>query len=143
MPKYLFECQECKVQFERRLKIGPHPQYKCPSCKEPAPRVFDGEGLSFAFRTESGTAAANSGVHKDDYPTADQAVGRSASDRWEMISKRDQVKNEARKLGKTHALIRTGTDNYIDYEPMTQIGRDARRQLARAAMAAIRKEKDQ
>ena len=123
--------------------MGEHPQHKCPSCKEPAPRVFDGEGVNFAFRTESGTAAANSGVHKDDYPTADQAVGRSASDRWDQINKRDQVKNEARRQGGTHALIRSGTDDYIDYEPMTQIGRDARRALTRAAMAAARKEKDQ
>lgn len=123
--------------------MGEHPEHKCPSCQEPAPRVFDGEGLSFAFRTESGTAAANSGVHKDDYPTADQAVGRSASDRWETLSRRDQVKKEARKLGGTHALTRTGTDDYIDYAPMSETGRDARRTLARAAMAATRKEKDQ
>lgn len=142
MPKYSFECQQCVIRFERRLKIEEHLEHKCPSCKGPAPRVFDGEGLNFAFRTESGTAAANSGVHKDDYPTADQAVGRSASDRWEILSQRDRVKNEARKLGGTHALIRTGTEDYIDYEPMTQTGRDARRALARAAMAATRKEKD-
>lgn len=141
MPKYSFECPVCQLRFERSLRMGEHSTHKCPSCEDPAPRVFAGEGLSFAFRTESGTAAANSGVHKDDYPTADQAVGRSATERWETLNKRDHVKNEARKQGGTHALIRSGTDDYIDYEPMSDPGRKARRELAHAALKAAREDK--
>lgn len=123
--------------------MGDHTTHKCPSCDDPAPRLFAGEGLSFAFRTESGTAAANSGVHKDDYPTADQAVGRSAAERWETLNRRDQVKNEARKRGGTHALIRTGTDEHLDYEPMSAPGREARKKLAQAALKAAREDKAQ
>ena len=140
MPRYTFECQECQVRFERNLRMEKHTTYKCPSCGELAPRLFAGEGISFAF-AEGGSAAANSGVHGHDYPTADQVVGRSSAERWEVLNKRDQVKNEARKQGSTHALIRTGTDEYIDYEPMTPTGQDARRKLAHAALKAAREEK--
>lgn len=135
MPKYSFECQECQVRFERNLKMGEHTTHPCPSCKDPAPRLFDGEGFAFGFG-QGGTAVANSGVHDHDYPTADKAVGRSAEARWDLISKRDQVKNEARKQGGTHALIRHTGDSYIDYEPMSQTGRDARKALAKAALKA-------
>ena len=142
MPKYSFECQECEVRFERTLKIGEHTDHPCPSCKDPAPRLFDGQGLSFAFG-EGGSAAANSGVHDHDYPTADKAVGRSAEERWEHLSLRDQVKNEARKQGDTPALIRHTSDKHIDYEPMSLTGRDARRKLAKAALKASQETKDQ
>lgn len=134
MPVYVFECQECSVRFERTLKMGDHPTHPCPSCKDEAPRVVDSSfGFSFA---KGGTAPANSGVHDHDYPTADKAVGRSADERWAVIGEREKVKAEARKQGETHALIRHTGKNYIDYEPMSDIGRSARRKLAKAAIDA-------
>lgn len=142
MPKYSFECQECQVRFERNLKIGDHTTHPCPSCKDPAPRRFDGEGFAFGF-SEGGTAAANSGVHDHDYPTADKAVGRSADERWELLSERDQVKKQAREQGGTQALIRHTSDKHIDYEPMSTTGRDARRALAKAALKASKEAKGQ
>lgn len=138
MPKYVFECQECNVRFERTLKMGDHTTHACPSCKEGAPRVLDGEGFSFGFAKPENSTPANSGVHTDDYPTADRAVGRSADERWALVKEREKVKAEARRQGGTHALIRHTGDNFIDYEPMSDLGLNARRKLARAAIGAAR-----
>lgn len=131
MPKYTFECHDCVVQFERTLKIGTHTTHSCPSCSEPAPLVMSGFGFEFA---QGGTAAANSGVHDHDYPTADKAVGRSATSRWEHIRAREKVKKEARDKGQTPALIRHTGKDFIDYEPMSDVGRNARRKLVKEAI---------
>jgi putative FmdB family regulatory protein len=137
MPVYVFECQDCNVRFERNLKMGDHTSHECPACQEVAPRVLDGEGFGFSFVKGSG-APANSGVHDHDYPTADKAIGRSATERWAMLGARQQVKAEARKQGGTHALIRRTGRNYIDYEPMSDQGLDAHRRLTKAAVQAAK-----
>lgn len=136
MPKYAFECPVCELRFERNLKVGNHPTHNCPSCKDPAPLVVSGFGFSFG---EGGEAQSNSGVHGHDYPTADQAVGRSAKRRWEHLEARDKVKKEARRQGQTHALIRHTGEGYIDYEPMNDQGREARRKLVKEAEKASAK----
>jgi putative FmdB family regulatory protein len=137
VPKYVFECQTCVVRFERSLKMDNHTTHECPSCHDPAPRVLDGQG--FAFQFEQGEASpGNSGVHANDYPTADKAVGRSADERWALLRERDKVKAEARKQGQTHALIRHTGPDYIDYEPMNPAGLDGRRKLARAVIETVR-----
>lgn len=110
--------------------------YTCPQCGAKAPLVVSNFGFAFA---PSAGPTANSGVHDQDYPTADKAVGRSAESRWQMIREREAVKKEAREKGGTHALIRHQGDDYIDYEPMSGVGRDARRKLTRAAFAASKK----
>lgn len=131
MPKYEFECEPCSVRFERNLKMGDHTTAECPSCHDPAPLVVG----SFGFAFEAGKGAkANSGVHDHDYPTADKAVGRSATERWKVVRAREAVKAEARKQGGTHALIRHTGNGHIDYEPMSDAGREARRKLTRAAL---------
>lgn len=91
-------------------------------------------GFGFQFADSPGTDKANTGVTKVDYPTADQAVGRSADLRWKMMKERDAVKAEARKQGGTNALIRRHSGRAIDYEPMSQAGREARKQLAKTAL---------
>lgn len=130
MPKYEFECPECTLRFERNLKVGAHTTHTCPSCKDPAPVRLTGFG--FSFTTNEG-AQANSGVHDHDYPTADKAVGRSAAIRWEHIQARNKVKQAARAQGGTPALIRHTGKDYIDYEPMSDAGRAARKSLVREA----------
>jgi putative FmdB family regulatory protein len=141
MPKYVFECQMegCSVRFERTLKMGDHPSHECPSCHEAAPRVI--EGFAFGFK-QSPTQNGNSGVHKEDYPTADHAVGREAEKRWEVYSERDKVKAEARKLGETHALIRKPGPGFTEYEPMSDVGRAARRNLTKTALGRLQKAKE-
>jgi putative FmdB family regulatory protein len=138
MPLYAFECQECLVRFERTLKMGDHTTHPCPSCKDDAPRILDQQGFGFGFAASASAAPANTGVHADDYPTADRAVGKSAESRWEVISDREKVKGEARKQGETHALIRHTGPGFIDYEPMSDVGRNARRKLAKAAVDAAK-----
>jgi putative FmdB family regulatory protein len=136
VPKYVFECQACNLRFERILKMGDHALHPCPECKDDAPGVITNiSGFAFA---PGGTATANSGVHDQDYPTADKAVGRSAEVRWEMMGRRNEVKEEARKQGQTHALIRHTGAGYIDYEPMSDVGLNAHRKLAKTAIATVR-----
>ena len=136
MPQYTFECQTCDVRFDRLLKMDNHTSHQCPNCSDQAPRVL--EGFAFQFEKSANAQPGNSGVHDHDFPTADKAVGRSADDRWAHIHARNKVKEEARKMGGTHALIRhTGAD-YVDYEPMNPAGIDARRELAKGMISTIR-----
>ena len=136
MPKYEFECGACQLRFERNLKVGDHPTHSCPSCSDPADRMVSNFAFSFA---QGGEDTANSGVHDHDYPTADKAVGRSAEARWAHIKAREKVKAEARKQGETHALIRHTGEGYIDYEPMSDKGREARKKLTKEALSALGK----
>jgi len=134
VPKYEFECPVCVLKFDRNLKVGEHPTHDCPSCHDPAPLVVSDFGFSFAAGKG---ATANSGVHGQDYPTADQAVGRSATKRWEIIQAREKVKKAAREQGGTPALIRHTGKDFIDYEPMSDQGRAARRKLAKEALSLM------
>jgi putative FmdB family regulatory protein len=140
MPRYAFECSPCVLRFERNLRVDEHASYPCPSCRQPAPLVPS--EFAFAFAPGSG-APANSGVHDLDYPSADKAVGRNAGDRWAHINAREAVKKQAREQGNTHALIRHTGKDYIDYEPMSDQGRDARKALARETFKRIRGERGQ
>lgn len=135
MPKYVFECEDCAVRFDRTLKMGDHITHPCPSCKEEAPQVI--EGFAFAFAKGNGPVA-NSGVHDHDYPTADKAVGRSSDERWTYLSERDQAKAKAREAGATHALMRSHGPGYVEYTPMSTNGMEARRRLAKQAIEVSR-----
>jgi len=136
MPKYVFECQTdgCNLKFERSLKMtDDHRSHECPSCHEVAPGVIAG----FAFDFKEGATPGNTGVHKDDYPTADHAVGKDADKRWAYYAEREKVKTAARTQGETPALIRrTGTD-YVEYEPMSDVGREAHRNLTKKALGRL------
>lgn len=114
MPKYSFECA-CGVSFSRTLKMGEHKTLECPSCKGDAARVFEGFGFGFAVGS---SAPSNTGVAKLDYPTADQAVGSSADQRWEAYHAREKVKVKVREVGGDRALIRqNGPGNtYVEYQ---------------------------
>lgn len=138
MPKYDFECQneECRLRFEKTLKMGDHMSHPCPDCKEQAPRLWKDAAFGFAFA--EGSTPTNSGVHSQDYPTADMAVGRSADKRWAEYKERHKVKEAARQQGGTGALIRHDGEGYIDYEPMSDGGRVARRNLTDAAISRMR-----
>lgn len=143
MPRYVFECQNesCNCRFDRVLKMGDHPTHPCPSCGEFAPRCLEGEGFAFSIRVGEGQAG-NSGVHKEDYPTADHAVGRSAESRWASYQDRKKVKEEARKGGGTHALIRHDGDGYVEYEAMTPDKREARKVVAPKVLKALEAAKE-
>lgn len=104
MPKYTFECKSCNARFTRNLKMDDHQSHACPSCGGDAPRFWEGQGFGFDF--EQGKTPGNSGVSKHDNPTADQAVGSSAEQRWGEYQARTKVKEKVREVGKTHALTR-------------------------------------
>lgn len=144
MPRFTFECQigECNLRFEKNLKMGDYASYECPNCHDQAPRVM--EGFAFDFKDKAGALPGNTGVHKDDYPTADQAVGKDADKRWEQHRERDVVKNQVRQQGGSPALIRrTAKDgSYVEYEAMSETGRQARRASAKKAVEALRAGKE-
>jgi len=87
-----------------------------------------GNGFSHAFESGNG-AAANSGVHDHDYPTADKIVARSAEQRWAQYRERDKVKKKVREAGGTGALVRTDGDGYVEYDAMVPGARTARENL--------------
>lgn len=140
MPKYVFECQDCNLRFERNLKLDTHITHPCPQCGDEAPQII--EGFAFGFVEKPGATTANTGVHKQDYPTADIAVGRDADKRWDEIHVREKVKAEARKQGGTEALIRHNSRDYIDYEPMSDAGRAAHYRLSERAVAAMKRARE-
>jgi predicted nucleic acid-binding Zn ribbon protein len=141
MPKYTFECQHdgCNLRFERTLKQENWPSFECPACGELAPRVL--EGFAFGFKGDP-AKEGNSGVHKEDYPTADHAVGRDAERRWAHYAERDKVKQQVRAQGGSPALMRRTGDNYVEYEGLNPAGREARRNLAKTALSRLQAAKE-
>jgi hypothetical protein len=95
--------------------MGEHPHHACPNCGAQAPRQWN--GAKFGFDFAEGKTPGNSGVSKDDYPTADQAVGKSAEARWAEYDERAKVKEKVREVGGHRALARTHGDGnrHIEY----------------------------
>jgi len=137
MPRYTFECVQCSTRFDRTLKLGDHPTHPCPSCNEEAPRLFDRAAFGFGF-SAGGSAPANSGVHDQDYPSADKIVGRSADERWATYRARDKVKNQVREVGGSPAIERIDGEGFTEYAAMGQPQRDARAKLVDLAVAVER-----
>jgi len=136
MPRYTFECPSCSARFTKNLKMGEHPSHSCPSCGADAPRFWEGEGFGFDF--QEGTVPGNSGVTKQDYPTADQAVGRDAEKRWLELHERDKVKKIVRAKGGHRALVRRhGREEdgkaYIEYEAGGEKEVEKRKKLVKVA----------
>ena len=126
MPKFTFECK-CGLNFSRTLKMGDHKTFECPSCHEEAPRVWESFGFSFA---PGGSAPANSGVSKHDYPSADQIVGSDADKRWQIYQEREKVKGTVRKVGGNRALVRKNGKDFIEYSAGSQRTIETRKGLA-------------
>jgi hypothetical protein len=117
--------------------MGDHPTHECPSCKEEAPRLFDQAAFGFGF-SAGGTAAANSGVHDQDYPNADKIVGRSADIRWSTYRERDKIKKKVREVGDSPALERIDGGDFTEYTAMGKPKRDARAKLVDLAVEVER-----
>lgn len=79
--------------------------YECPQCGDAADRIPS--AASFTFK---GGTPGNSGVHDMDYPSADKAVGRSASKKWEIIHKKQEDRAKIRKEAGTNSLMYKGDD---------------------------------
>jgi len=131
VPQYSFFCANCRLQFKRRLQMGAHPTHTCPSCNKGATRQWEGQGFGFEFGETAGTARANSGVSKHDYPTADQVVGRSADAQWQVIHARNAAKSKIRGRGVALARRDSVADGQAvtEYTTMNQGNFDARKRL--------------
>lgn len=141
MPTYEFSCATCRLQFKRSLKIGEHLQHECPRCLSDADRVWSSIG-GHKFGSSEG-AVANTGVHADDYPTADRAVGKSAEERWGVIVEREKVKKSVRATNDSRALIRRDGNGFIEYEGMPQQKLEARRAVAEDLIGRLKQQKQQ
>jgi len=140
MPKYAFECPDCDLQFTRALKMGEHPDHPCPNCGVSAARQFNGNGFGFDFA--EGETPGNTGVSKQDHPTADQAVGSSADKRWAEYAERDKVKKKVREATGHHAIRRAhGPGNqHIEYQEGGQGIVDGRKKIAGEVNTRLLKE---
>ena len=114
MPTYVFDCP-CGTQIKKNLKMGEHPTHPCPECGAAAPRAWMGNGFGFGFAASPKPAPANTGVAKNDYPTADRIVGSDADTRWELYEARAKVKEQVRAVGGDHALNRRNGDGFVEY----------------------------
>ena len=76
MPKYAFQCQACKEEFEVSLSLGSKELPECPSCKGASKKIirppmihFKGSGF---YRTDSSTTNVAPGEKpKETPPMAD------------------------------------------------------------------------
>jgi putative FmdB family regulatory protein len=137
MPKYVFECQSesCNLRFERNLSMGDHKSHPCPSCKEAAPQIV--EGFAFAFEKNPSAAIGNTGVHKDDYPTADQLVGRDADFKWSRYDEQFKVKEKLREESGVKTLSRAHTENSITYQTLPDSRLKDRKGRVKAMFEAV------
>lgn len=94
-----------------------------------------GQGFGFDFAGSPTAAPANTGVSKHDYPTADQAVGSSAEERWGEYVAREGIKGQVREAGGSRALIRRNGKGYVEYEAGTANLIEARKKLVKEADA--------
>lgn len=101
--------------------------------------MFDKTAFGFGFAT-GGTAPANSGVHDQDYPSADKIVGRSADTRWATYRERDNIKRQVREIGGSPALERVDGEGYTEYTAMGQPKREARAKLVDLAVDVERQQ---
>jgi hypothetical protein len=139
MPRYLFACDapECELQFARALPRGTHESHECPRCGQRSSRTFEGQRTSHSFK-KSG-APANSGVSKHDAPTADQVVGRSADEGWQIRDKRRKLREKVRREAQTTALRRVdtkGPEGDVSYVPLGKSEHDDRRETVDALKKA-------
>jgi putative FmdB family regulatory protein len=118
MPSYRFKCEKCALEFERKLKMGTHPDHPCPECGVVAPRLFAGANVALKF-AQGSSPVNNSGFHDLDYPTADKAVGRESEVRWEGFAERDRIKRKVREKNNQGALVRKDVgEGGVEYRSM-------------------------
>lgn len=95
MPIYIYRCDECGVQFEKRQNFNEAPLTRCPECKhkslhkvyQPVGIVFKGSGFySTDHRSPSGAGRSSSHDKKD--------ASESKSEGGEEASKRSSESKE-------------------------------------------------
>ena len=118
MPNYLYYCEVCGVEFEELILSQSDikeyfDHYPCSICHGRAERV---RVNTFAFNFKGGTPG-NSGVHSDDYPTLDKAVGRSADKKWQNINKKKEARDKLRREIGTNAISQTPDGKDVPTDP--------------------------
>ncbi len=127
MPKFTFEC-DCGTNFSRTLKMSQdNSAHECPACGKSASRLWEKFGFSFA---QGGTAPANSGVTKHDYPTDDYVVGMDSDKRWAEYRARERVKTKVREVGGNRALVRKNAKDHIEYTAGSQTTIETRKKIS-------------
>jgi len=96
-----------------------------------------GQGFGFDFAASVSSAPANTGVSKDDYPTADQIVGTHAEARWAVYNAREKVKQQVREVGGTPKLMRRTGKDYVEYESGPPNLIETRKKLVKEAAGAV------
>jgi hypothetical protein len=96
-----------------------------------------GQGFGFNFAASATSAPANTGVAKNDYPTADQIVGAHAEARWGVYNKREEVKQKVRAVGGTQKLQRRMEKDFIEYQAGSEDLVKTRKKLVSEAASAV------
>ena len=69
MPTYEYECQKCRLRFEKFQKMSDAPLKKCPDCGGTVTRLI-GTGAAVIFK--------GSGFHANDYRSSKPSCGRDS-----------------------------------------------------------------
>lgn len=64
MARYDYRCTNCGTTFEVEHPMSAHPKVTCPSCGQPAERVFDTYGIKLVGSGYYNTDQRGSGSHK-------------------------------------------------------------------------------
>jgi putative FmdB family regulatory protein len=77
MPIYTYECEKCRVRFDKHQKFSDKPLTRCPECKgtvrrliQPAGIVFKGSGwyITDSKKSSSATVSSTKDTPKDSKP---------------------------------------------------------------------------
>jgi putative FmdB family regulatory protein len=96
MPIYIYRCENCGVQFERRQKFSDDPLIQCPECSKntlrkvylPVGIVFKGSGF---YATDNRSPSGSRATSKSDSETSTSSSEKSSN---KNESAKTESKNE-------------------------------------------------
>lgn len=103
MPIYIYRCENCGVQFERRQKFSDSPLTRCPECEKNALRkvyqpvgiVFKGSGFySTDHRSPSGNGRNQSGSKSEEKESESKSEAKEAKSSKSESSSSDSTSSK-------------------------------------------------
>ncbi|MGB8215439.1 MAG: zinc ribbon domain-containing protein [Anaerolineales bacterium] len=90
MPVYVYQCENCGVQFEKQQSFSDHPLVRCPECgKKALKKVYQPVGIVFK----------GSGFYATDHHSPSGQSSKKADEKAESESKTSTVSKETAAKG--------------------------------------------
>jgi putative FmdB family regulatory protein len=111
MPIYEYECQSCKVRFERKQSVHDDPVRTCPECGGTVRKLFFPAGIIFKgsgfYKTDNASASSSAAAKADAPPSV------ASSSKTEPV-KTDAAKTEPVKTDAAKTEPSTGKSSKSD-----------------------------